>query len=42
MRITINKPDPRYKPLMKIQWLLMALFLSAWIILALVFFVPNL
>ena len=42
MRITLNDYDPKPEPPLKIQWLLLAFFLAAWIILALVFFVPEL
>jgi hypothetical protein len=41
-RLTLNEYDPKPEPPMKIQWLLLASFLTAWLILALVFFVPNL
>jgi hypothetical protein len=42
MHITLDEYDPKPESrLMKIQWLLLLAFLAAWIILALVFFVPT-
>lgn len=42
MQIHMNKYEPKREPPMLIQWLLLAGFLGAWTILALVFFLPQL
>jgi hypothetical protein len=41
MHITLEEFDPKPESPMKIQWLFLLVFISIWIILALVFFVPN-